>query len=118
ARDVLDVGDVVAREEHRRRPLLVEADEEFAEALLAEQIEADGRLVEKENVGLVEQTGREFATHALAERQAAHGLREQVYGFEQLAEFADAARQLRVVDVVDRREHPERLERRQLKPEL
>ncbi len=115
--DVLDVGDVVRGEEDGGALLLVEAHEQLAEALLGHQVEPDGRLVEEQDLGVVQQARGELAAHPLAERQVAHRLVEQVGGVEQLAELGDAPLLGRAVEPVDRGEHPVRLARRQLEPQ-
>ena len=115
--DVLDVGDVVAGEEDRGAPLLVEAHEQLAEPLLGDEVEADGRLVEEQDLRVVQQARGQLAAHALAERQVAHRLVEQVGGAEQLAELGDAPVLGRAVEPVDGGEHPVRLARRQLEPQ-
>ena len=89
--DVLDVGHVVAREEDRGALLLVEAHEQLAEPLLGHEVEPDGRLVEEQDLRVVEQARGELAAHPLAEREVAHRLVEQVGGAEQLAELGDRA---------------------------
>ena len=115
--DVLDVGDVVRRQEDRGALLLVEPDQQLAEALLGQQVEADGRLVEEQDLGLVQQARGQLAAHPLAERQVAHRLVEQVGGVEQLAQLGDAALLGGAVEPVDGGQHPVRLARRQLEPQ-
>ncbi len=99
-------------------PLLVEADEQLAEALLGDEVEPDRGLVEEEDVGLVEQTCRELAPHALTEGEPADRGVEQVGRIQQIAELADAPSQRGVVDPEDGGEHPEGLAGRQFRPEL
>ena len=88
--DVLDVGDVVRGQEDRGAPLLVEADQQLAEPLLGDEVEADGRLVEEEDLGVVEQARGQLAAHALTERERAHRRVEEVGGVQQLAQLRDA----------------------------
>ena len=47
----LDVAHVVGRQQQRRAALAPLADEELAQPLLGEHVEADGRIVEHEQVG-------------------------------------------------------------------
>ena len=114
---VLDVRHVVRGQEDRRALLLVQPDEQLAEALLGDEVEPDRRLVEEQDLGIVEQARGQLAAHALAEGEAPHGLVEQVGRVEQLAELADAPLFRGRVESVDRGEHPVRLARRQLQPE-
>ena len=116
-RDVLDVGHVVAGEEDRGALLLVEPHEQLAEPLLGHEVEPDGRLVEEQDLRVVQQARGQLAAHALAQREVAHGLVHEVGGAEQLAQLVDAPALGRAVEPVDRREHPVRLAGRQLEPE-
>ena len=115
--DVLDVRDVVGREEDRRALLLVEAHEQLAEALLGDEVEPDRRLVEEQDLRVVEQARGELAAHPLAEREVPHRLVEEVGGVEQLAELGDAPVLGVAVEPVDRGQHPVRLAGRQLEPQ-
>ena len=52
--------------------LAVDLDEEVAHALLRDDVEADRRLVEEQELGLVQHRRRQLAADALAERELAH----------------------------------------------
>jgi hypothetical protein len=116
--DVLDVGHVVRGQEHGGAAFLVDPDQELPEALLAEQVEADGRLVEEEDLRLVEHAGGQLAAHPLAEGERADRHVEEVVGLEQVGEVVGAALELAVVEAVDGAEHAERLAGGELEPEL
>ncbi len=116
--DVLDIGNVVTGEQDRRRPLVVESNQQFPEDALAGEVESDRRLVEEQHLRLVQQARSEFAAHPLPEREGADRLVEQVGGLEQFTEVADPVHRLGIVDAEDRGEHAERGHRRQFGPEL
>ena len=63
----LDVGHVVAGEEDGGAGFGVVGGDEFADALLHGDVEADGGLVQEEHAGGVQQAGGKFDFHALAE---------------------------------------------------
>lgn len=66
----------------------VDPHQELAEALLGQQVEPDGRLVEEEDGGLVEHARHQLAAHPLAEREVADRDVEQLGGIEQLDQLA------------------------------
>lgn len=66
----------------------VDPHQELAEALLGQQVEPDGRLVEEEDGGLVEHARHQLAAHPLAEREVADRDVEQLGGIEQLGQLA------------------------------
>ncbi len=115
--DVLDVGHVVGREEDGGPPLGVQPDQQLAEALLGQEVEADRGLVEEQDLGLVEHAGRQLAAHPLAERQVADRHVEEVAGLQQLGQVAHPGLLPSAVEPVDRRQHPVGLAGRQLEPE-
>ncbi len=88
----LDVAEVVRRQHHGHAALAVDLDEELAHALLGDDVEADRRLVEEEDLGVVQHRGDELAADALAERELAHRRLQERVELEQLAERARLAR--------------------------
>ena len=87
---VLDVRHVVGGQEDGRALRLVEVDEQLAEAPFGQQVETDRRLVEEEDLGLVQEARGQLAAHPLPERQVAHRHVEAVRGVEQLGQLGDA----------------------------
>ena len=69
---LLDVGKVVRGQEHRRSLGAVDFFQELADVVLGHHVETDGGFVEEEQWRVVEQRGREIATHALAQAQFPH----------------------------------------------
>ena len=82
----LDVGHVVAGEQHGRAVALVVLGDERADALLHRHVEADRRLVEEQHLRPVQQRAGDLHLHPLAERQVADRLVDQVADVEQLDE--------------------------------
>src|ERR687888_132363 len=82
----LDVAQVVRRQQHGDAALAVDLDEEVADALLRDDVEADRRLVEEEELGLVQHRRGQLAPDPLAERQLAHRRVQERIELEHLAE--------------------------------
>ena len=116
----LDVGQVVGREQHGRAALgaLPHAGSARSRSLLSD-VQADGRLVEHQQLGGVQQRGGDLAAHPLAERQLAHrGVEERLH-LEQLARTRRSRGcQRRRRQPVDGAEQPERVAQRQVPPQL
>ena len=114
----LDVGQVVRGEQHGRAALGALADQEAAQSLLAHQVQADGRLVEHEQLRRVQQGGRDLAAHPLPERQLAdRGVQERLH-LEQRDALVEPRLPGRGGQPVDRGQQPERLAQRQVPPQL
>ena len=60
--------------------------QEVADAVLGHHVQPDGRLVQVEDLRIVQQRGRQVAAHALAERELAHGRAQERVEVEQVAE--------------------------------
>ncbi len=82
----LDVLHVMAREDRDDLVVFVICAEKFAHALLARHVEADGRLVEKQDTRAVEERGDELHFHPLSEAELAHHHAELVCHIQQLAQ--------------------------------
>ena len=70
AAQLLDVVQVVGREQHGQCRSRVDPAQELAQPGLADHVEADRRLVEVEDLGVVQQRGRDVAAHPLARATA------------------------------------------------
>ena len=64
----LDIGHVVARQQHRGAQASVVVLDEGADTLLHRDVEPDRRLVEEEHLRSVQQGGRDLDLHAFAKR--------------------------------------------------
>ena len=82
----LDVAEVVRRQDDRDAVLAVDLDQEVADPLLRDDVEADRRLVEEQQLGAVEHRRRQFAADALAERELPDGRVEERVELEHFAE--------------------------------
>ena len=96
ATERLDVLEVVGGEQQRGAPLGVERSQELPQPALAHHVEADRRLVEVEDLGVVEQRRRDVAAHPLSEAQLAHRGVEQVAQRQQLHELLEVPAVARV----------------------
>ena len=87
----LDVAHVVARQEHRHPAPGVVVAQAFLDRHLRHHVEADRRLVEQEQLRLVQQRGDQLHLHPLAQRQLADRLAGQLPDAEQLGQLAERA---------------------------
>ena len=87
----LDVLQVVGGQQQRGAALGVEGAQELPQPALAHHVEPDRRLVEVEDLGVVQQRRRDVAAHPLAEAELAHRGVEQVAEVEQLDELGEVA---------------------------
>ena len=93
--------------------------QQLADRRLGRHVEADRRLVEKQQARRVQQARRDLAAHPLAERQLPHRRVEERAELEQRTSAPrSAAGAARAIDLVDAAEQLERVARRQLIPEL
>ena len=98
---LLDVGHVMAGEQDRRLLLRIVLPQELADDLLRNDVQADGRLVQKEDFRLVQQRRDQLHLRALAQRKFAHADIELVAHGEQFAHFSDGALQRGGGDAID-----------------
>ena len=114
----LDVVHVVRRQQHGHALLAVEPPHELAHGELRGRIEADGRLVEEQDRGIVQQGGGELRPHALAERELAHRLGQQPLEPQHGHELVASAAIVRRRHAVDVGQQIEAVDHRQVPPEL
>ena len=101
----------------RGAALVVERAEELAQATLAHHVQADGRLVEVEHLGVVQQRGGDVAAHPLAEAELAHRGVELVAEVEQVDEPVEVLAVARRRDAVHLLEQVERVAQREVPPQ-
>jgi hypothetical protein len=108
----------VRRQQDGDAVLPVDLEQEVAHALLRDDVEADRRLVEEEQLRGVQHRRGQLAADALAERELSHRHLQERVEVEHLAE----AGELRAIalggDVVDVAQQLERVDERQVPPEL
>src|SRR5579885_2391628 len=114
----LNVRHIMAGQQNRRLLLGIVATDKFTHRFLRDNVQADGRFVEKEHFGLVQQRRDEFHFHSLAQRQFADAHAEFVPHGQQLAQFGDGALETRFGDVVNFRVQFQRFPRGQVPPKL
>ena len=86
--------------------------------VLGHHVEADGGLVEKQHLGLVQERRDELELHPLAEREFADRLEDQLPHAEQVDEFVPRLLKTGRVDPIDLLMQPKTLGSRQVPPEL
>ena len=74
---------VVRGQQHRRAPLGVHLAQELPHLRLGDHVEPDGRLVEVQHLGVVQQRRRDVAAHPLAEGELPHRHVQQVAQVQQ-----------------------------------
>jgi hypothetical protein len=87
----LDVGHVVAGKQDGRLLRGVVALEEFAHNLLRNHIQADGRFVEEEDFGLMQERGDQLHLHAFAQGKLADADIELLADVKHPGHFRDGA---------------------------
>ena len=107
------------RREQDRHPLAaIDLAKEVAHAVLGDHVESDRRLVEVQDLGVVQQRRCEIAAHALTERQLAHGRTQKRVEIEQLAHTANVVRVALGRHTINVAQQLERIDQRQIPPQL
>ncbi len=88
------------------------------DVLLGDHVQADGWLVEQDQLRAVEERGGHLTAHPLAEGKFPHGSLQQILDLECLGELVDALLRVAVVHLVDLAEEGERVDGGQVIPEL
>ena len=92
--------------------------EKLTNPVLGHNVEAYGRLVEKHDAGVVQESGGDVATHALAQAQFPHRRVQKLVESQQLAEEAQSLPEVFAGDVVDAPQQFEALDHRDVPPQL
>src|SRR5215211_1172519 len=116
--EALDVGEVVRREENRHAALAVHLSQKVADPCLRDHVEADRRLVEEQDLRVVQHRRRELATHALAERKLPDGRGQERRHLQPLDEGVEVAAVAVGRHAVDVAEQLEGVLERQVPPQL
>ena len=66
AAELLDIVEIVSSEQHRGAEFTIDGAQKLADVILGYHVEADGRLIQKKQRGIMKQRGGEIAAHALA----------------------------------------------------
>ena len=112
------VDHVVAGEQDGGAVLLVVATDERAQRGLHGDVEADGRLVQEQDGGPMDERGRQLALHALAERELTRRLLEQRLELEHGDQLVEHLAIALARHAVDRAVELEGLGRRQVPQQL
>jgi hypothetical protein len=88
-------------QQHRGTALAVDRLEELSDRSLADDVEADRRLVKVDDLRVMEQCGGQVAAHSLTQTELADGRVEQVRQFKQADETVEIAPVPRRIDPVE-----------------
>ena len=113
-----DVAHVVAGEQHRGAGASVVVGQKGAHRRLGVDIKAEGRLIEKQHRGLMQQRRQQLGLHPLPQRQLAHRPAQLGPQLEHRRQLIDAAAGLPVGDAVDGGIDGQGVERRQIPDQL
>lgn len=105
-------------QQHSHAALAIDFGQELADALFGNHIQANRRLVEKQDRWIVQQCGGKIGAHALAKRKLAHRRRKKRPQIEQGGELSHILAKAVGRDAVDVAQQLERFDRRQIPPEL
>lgn len=114
----LDVAHVVGGQQERGPTLGAFMDEELAQPLFAQDVEADGGFVKDEQIGGVKQRRGDLGAHPLAQRELTDRGVERLAHLELFDEVLGAGPGRDGVEPVNGREDRERLAQRQVPPQL
>ncbi len=92
--------------------------DEVADALLDDQVQADGRLVQIDDLWLVDQRRRQLGAHLLPQRHVADGDIEQLVELQRFRELIQHQAVLDRVDVIDSCDQVQRFDQGQVPPQL
>ncbi len=113
-----DVLHVMGRQQNRGAVTVPVAAEKTANRILRAHVEAERRLVEKQNRRPVQQGSGQLALHPLAERELPHRLVDDGGESQEIDQLRAALLEIRLGDVVDRPVQEERLFRGEIPHEL
>jgi hypothetical protein len=113
-----DVAQVMRRQDDRRPVLAVDLAEEAADAILGDNVESDGRLVEVEELRAVDHRRGDVGPDALAEREQADWHIPELTQSEQVLEQGDIPVVRGVGDAIELLEQVEGFADGQVPPEL
>ena len=108
----------MGRQNHGRASLAVDPGDELANRLFGDHVEPDRRLVEKDELGIVQHRGREIAPHPFAQRQLADRRAHEPFEIEEPGELGQVFPVAVPRNVVDRAQQLERLAQRQIPVQL
>ncbi|MNG10389.1 hypothetical protein D3C84_938530 [compost metagenome] len=106
------------RKQHGLAELGINAAQIIADAPLGDDVQTDRRLVEEQNVRVVQQRGGQIGSHSLAQRQLAHRRIHELAKLQQLGKFANSCITPLVGHPVHRGENIVGVADRQVPPQL
>ncbi len=89
-----------------------------ADVLLGNHVQADGGLIEQDQLRAVQERGCHLTPHPLTERKFPHRSLQEILNLERFRDLPDADFRLAVVHLIDLSEEGERVDGRQVIPKL
>ncbi len=118
AAKLLDIVEIVSGEQNGGVKLAIDGAQELADVVLGNHVEANGRLIEKEERGIVQQCRGQIAAHAFAERKFAHGSVQVIANAEDFVEALHARVEILLRYIVNAAQKLERFDHGNVPPKL
>lgn len=116
--DGFDVLQIMGGEDDGDAALAVDLGEKTPHGILGDHIKSDGRLVQKEDLGVVQQRHHDLGAHALTEAELANRAVEKGRQIKQLAEASEIIRIAGGGNAVDALMQGKTVDQRQVPPQL
>ena len=98
--------------------IALQVGQRLADRVFGDHVQTDGRLVEEDHLGVVQQRGHQLAPHPLAQAELADGDRQQVGHAQPLAQVGQVGAVAGGAGAIDVMQQVEALPERQIPPEL
>src|SRR5438105_8253448 len=115
---LLDITGIMRGQKDRDTLLRVQLSDQVTDTLLGDDIQANGRLVQEDDGGLVQQGSRQSAAHALPQAQLARRCAHVVFDIEDAHQKVAPFAVLIHIQLVDACQQTKGILRRQVIPEL
>src|ERR1700745_706059 len=118
AAQLLDIVEVVRGKQNRGVKFSIDSAQEMADVILRHDVQANRRLVEKQQRRIMQQRGIQVATHALAKRKLAHRRVQVIVDPQNFVEALHPRVEIALWHVVNPSQQLERFNHRNVPPEL
>ena len=118
AAKLFDVVQVVRRQQNRGVKFAIDGAQEMPDVILGHHVEANRRLIEKQQRRIMQQRGSQIATHALAKRKLPHRRVQIIADPENFVEVLHPRVEIALRHIVNPPKQLERLDYRDVPPEL
>ena len=118
AAKLFDIVEVVCSQQNGGVKFAIDGTQEMTDVILCHHVEANRRLVEKQQRRVMQQRGSQVATHALAKRELPHRSMQIVVDAQNLVEVFHPRIEIALRYVVNTPQQFERLDHRNVPPQL